>query len=276
MALGNENIVAGGDVRCRAIVASSGSDPARPQRHWLTCRDPTSVSQTKASFIRRDTTFGKLCRQPGPTPAGESHPLDHREVVLVETVKACWLRERTPQFRDAIEFVAIDSVKIANDADQGAPPRPLGPAVSPRPAGRPGMANRRRLMRARERLSDKSFAKMCNAIVSEDDTGQILSAWIAEEELLTLATTIDIRWPEMNVFIATGITNARTEGYNRLVKQVKRAAADSATPKLGSPDTIPLHRQPAGRNPDFKLARSKSKTTYEARRGGTECGVGGS
>ena len=43
-------------------------------------------------------------------------------------------------------------------------------------------------------------------------------------ELLTLATTIDTWWPEINAFIATGITNARTEGYNRLVKQVKRVA----------------------------------------------------
>ena len=49
----------------------------------------------------------------------------------------------------------------------------------------PEWANRRRLLRTRERLSDKSFAKMWNAIVSEDDTGQILSAWIAKEELRT-------------------------------------------------------------------------------------------
>jgi hypothetical protein len=98
---------------------------------------------------------------------------------------------------------------------------------------------------------------MWNAIVSEDDTSQILSAWIAKEELrtllstvriggdphltrhrlhrflawcidsqipelLTLAATIDQWWPEINAFVQTGITNARTEGYNRLVKQVKR------------------------------------------------------
>ncbi|MGH3849641.1 MAG: ISL3 family transposase [Pseudonocardiaceae bacterium] len=121
----------------------------------------------------------------------------------------------------------------------------------------PEWANRRRLLRARERLSDKSFTKMWNAIVAEDDTGQILSAWIAKEELrtllatvrlggdphltrhrlhrflawcidsqipelLTLAATVDTWWPEINAFITTGITNARTEGYNRLVKQVKR------------------------------------------------------
>src|SRR5271166_5533954 len=41
-------------------------------------------------------------------------------------------------------------------------------------------------------------------------------------ELLTLAATVDTWWPEINAFVATGITNARTEGYNRLVKQVKR------------------------------------------------------
>jgi hypothetical protein len=90
-------------------------------------------------------------------------------------------------------------------------------------------------------LSDTSFAKMWNAIVSEDDTSQILSAWIAKEELRTLlstvriggdphltrhrlhrflawcidsqipelrtlAATIDTWWPEINAFVETGIT----------------------------------------------------------------------
>jgi transposase len=197
-----------------------------------------------------------------------------------------WLRERSDAFRTGVEYVAIDPaavyaaairmpgllpnatlvvdhfhlVKIANDALTKVRRRVTWDLRDRR--GRradPEWANRRRLMRARERLSDKSFAKMWNAIVSEDDTGQILSAWIAKEELrtllstmrtggdphltrhrlhrflswcidsqipelLTLATTIDTWWPEINAFIATGITNARTEGYNRLVKQVKRAA----------------------------------------------------
>ncbi len=43
-------------------------------------------------------------------------------------------------------------------------------------------------------------------------------------ELLTLATTVDAWWPAINAFVLTGITNARTEGYNRLVKTVKRTA----------------------------------------------------
>ena len=107
-------------------------------------------------------------------------------------------------------------------------------------------------------MSDKSFAKMWTAIVAEDDTGHPM-AWIAKEELrtllssvrtggdphltrhrlhrfltwcidsqipelLTLATTVDTWWPEINACIATGITNTHTEGYNRLVKQIKRVA----------------------------------------------------
>ena|SRR5271157_5572277 len=50
-------------------------------------------------------------------------------------------------------------------------------------------------------------------------------AWCIDSqipELLTLAATVDTRWPEINAFVTTGITNARTEGYNRLIKQVKR------------------------------------------------------
>ena len=51
--------------------------------------------------------------------------------------------------------------------------------------------------------------------------------WCADTEvpeLHTLAATIETWWPAVEVFLSTGITNARTEGTNRLVKQVKRAA----------------------------------------------------
>jgi hypothetical protein len=195
-----------------------------------------------------------------------------------------WLRERTPQFRDAIEFVAIDPaavyasairtpgllpnarivvdhfhlVKLGNDALTKVRRRVTWELRDHR--GRkldPEWANRRRLLRARERLSQSSFARMWNTIIDEAPSAQDLSAWIAKEvlrtllstvrtggdshltrhrlhrfltwcidsqipELLTLAATIDTWWPEINANIHTGITNARTEGYNRLVKQVKR------------------------------------------------------
>lgn len=51
--------------------------------------------------------------------------------------------------------------------------------------------------------------------------------WCADSqipELITLAKMVDTWWPEINAFIVTGITNAKTEGYNRLVKQVKRVS----------------------------------------------------
>lgn len=195
-----------------------------------------------------------------------------------------WLSERSDEFRAGVKFVAIDPaavyaaairtpgllpnatlvvdhfhlIKLGNDAVTKVRRRVTWDLRYRR--GRkidPEWANRRRLLRARERLSDKSFARMWNAIVDEDQTGQILSAWIAKEELrtllstvrvggdphltrhrlhrfltwcidsqipelLTLADTVDTWWPEINAFVQTGITNAGTEGYNRLVKQVKR------------------------------------------------------
>jgi transposase len=105
---------------------------------------------------------------------------------------------------------------------------------------------------------------MWNGCADHDPSGQILSAWIAKEELralcamaargghhhelrdrlwtfyswcadadipelTTLAETIETWWPAIKVFLTTGLTNARTEGTNRLIKQVKRAACGSET-----------------------------------------------
>lgn len=83
-------------------------------------------------------------------------------------------------------------------------------------------------------------------------------------ELLTLAKTIDTWWPEINAFVSTGITNARTEGYNRLVKDVKRAGCGFRNRENSAPpDTLPLHAQTAGRDSDLMLiARTKLKSRY--------------
>jgi len=216
--------------------------------------------------------------------AGSQGLLGQREGRTGATV-IDWLSQRSDEFRDTIEFVAIDPaavyasairtpgllsnaaivvdhfhlVKLGNDALTKVRRRITWELRDHR--GRkldPEWANRRRLLRARERLSHNSFARMWNTIIDEDPSAQILSAWIAKEELrtllstvrlggdahltrhrlhrfltwridsqipelLTLAATIDTWWPEINAFVTTGITNARTEGYNRLVKQVKRS-----------------------------------------------------
>ena len=123
----------------------------------------------------------------------------------------------------------------------------------------PAWASRRRLLRGRERLSEQAFTQMWNDLVDAEPTGQLLGAWIAKEELrallstarrggqrhdiahrlfrfydwcarvdipevTTLATTIEAWWPEILGFLQTGITNAGTEGRNRLVKDAARVA----------------------------------------------------
>ena len=202
-----------------------------------------------------------------------------------------WLQARTPEFREAVQVVAIDPaavyakavatvladgtrllpnatlvvdhfhlVKLANDAVTKIRRRVIWEQKGRR--GRkidPAWANRRRLLTARERLSDKAFAAMWNSLIDSDPSGQILTAWIAKEELRalfaltrtdahrdqirhrlavfyqwcadadldelnTLAGTIETWWPAVEAFLTTGITNARTEGINRLVKQTKRSA----------------------------------------------------
>ena len=128
----------------------------------------------------------------------------------------------------------------------------------------PEWANRRRLLTARERLAPQRFATMWNAIVDGDPTGQILAAYIAKEELrallrlarrhptreqisnaryrfgawcalfanvpeiVTLAETIEAWWPEIEAFLRLNITNARTEGSNRTIKQIKRVGCGFA------------------------------------------------
>ncbi len=202
-----------------------------------------------------------------------------------------WLLERTPQFRQQIRYVVIDPaavyaaavrtpgllpnatlvvdhfhlVKLANDAVTKVRRRVTWDQHGRR--GRktdPAWANRQRLLKGRERLSEQAFQKMWTALEAGDPSAQILTAWIAKEELRmllalartgahrdvirhrlhsfyawcadskipelhTLATTIETWWPAVLVFIDTGLTNARSEGLNRLLKQVKRSACGFRT-----------------------------------------------
>jgi transposase len=202
-----------------------------------------------------------------------------------------WLEARTPEFREAIRYVAIDPaavyakavstrhangtpllpnaalvvdhfhlVKLANDTVTKVRRRVIWEQKGRR--GRkidPAWANRRRLLTAKERLSPKAFVAMWNSLIDSDSSAQILTAWIAKEQLRallslartsahrdqirerlyrfylwcadadideinTLATTVETWWPAIEAFIHSGVTNARTEGINRLVKQVKRSA----------------------------------------------------
>lgn len=195
-----------------------------------------------------------------------------------------WLLARDPAWRAGIEFVAIDPaapyraavravlphaqivvdhfhlVRLANQMVTAVRQRVTQTNLGRR--GRksdPVWVNRRLLLRARERLSARAFARMWNGCLDADPTGQLLAAWIGKEllrqllatarrgghrhdisnalfrfydwcagadvpELTTLAQTVEAWWPEILAFLHTKITNAGTEGTNRLTKQVKRGA----------------------------------------------------
>ncbi|GAB2954114.1 ISL3-like element ISMsm4 family transposase [Streptomyces pseudoechinosporeus] len=119
---------------------------------------------------------------------------------------------------------------------------------------------RRKLLRNREDLTDAEFERMWNPLLDQGPIGQaLLVAWIAKENLRTLlalartcadrhrisqakykflawcadadlpevrqlARVIDRWWPEIEAFLHTRISNAKSEGINRVIKFVGRAA----------------------------------------------------
>lgn len=195
-----------------------------------------------------------------------------------------WLDARGQDWKDQVRYVAIDPcavyrsaigrslphavivvdhfhlVRLANQAVTRVRQRVTREHLGRRGMAKdPAWANRRRLLRGRERLSDRAFTRMWEQITAHEPTGQLLAAWIAKEELrfllalahqgatrseisnrlftfydwcaradvpevTTLAQTIEAWWPQILAFIDTGITNAATEGVNRLIKDAARIA----------------------------------------------------
>jgi transposase len=123
------------------------------------------------------------------------------------------------------------------------------------------------LHRNKENLSGKAFEKLWNTLVDLGQPGvTILKAWIAKDllrqvlalagtnpdrsrishlltkfytwcadaaipELERLATTISTWWPCIEAFIHTNLTNAKSEGYNRVVKLDARNAYGYRNPE---------------------------------------------
>jgi transposase len=195
-----------------------------------------------------------------------------------------WLDDRGQAWKDAVAVVAMDPcatyraavaealphalivadhfhlVRLANQAVTDVRRRVTWATHGRR--GRstdPEWAQRRRLLRGYERLTDAQFARMWNDLVDADPSAKILTAWIAKEELRRLlacaragghrqqisarlhrfnawcadsklpelerlASTIEAWWPEVLGFLQTGITNAGTEATNRTVKTAARTA----------------------------------------------------
>ena len=124
----------------------------------------------------------------------------------------------------------------------------------------PAWAHRRLLLRAGNELGPKALARLKIVFDTDDPTNEISAAWATKEllrqmlqahgpngysrhetstrrtrflqacvdadmpEATRLAGTIEKWWPEIEGFLELGKTNARTEGYNRVIKQIKRVA----------------------------------------------------
>jgi transposase len=195
-----------------------------------------------------------------------------------------WLDARGQDWKDHVQYVAMDPcavyrsavakslphavivvdhfhlVRLANQAVTKVRQRVTRQVSGRRGTSKdPAWANRRRLLRGRERLTSAQFNRMWEEISAQEATGELLAAWIAKEELrfllslartgapqseisnrlfafydwcaradvpevTTLARTIEAWWPQILAFIGTGITNARTEATNRMVKDAARIA----------------------------------------------------
>jgi transposase len=114
-------------------------------------------------------------------------------------------------------------------------------------------AHRMLLLRAANTLSPRAWDRLDRVFTHDDPTGELGAAWGVKERLrLLLATrtlaeadtargllgiavvaadmpettrlweTINAWWDEIEVFIETGVTNAKTEAANTSVKQIKR------------------------------------------------------
>jgi transposase len=124
----------------------------------------------------------------------------------------------------------------------------------------PAWAHRRLLLRAGNELGPRALSRLNTVFETDDPTGEISAAWGVKEllrqmlaahgpngysrhetstrrtrllqacvdadmpEATRLAGTIEKWWLEIEGFLQLGVTNARTEGYNRVIKQIKRVA----------------------------------------------------
>jgi len=174
-------------------------------------------------------------------------------------------REALPHAQLIVDFFHL--VKKANDMVDAVRRRTTA-AYRGRRGGKadPEWINRRRLLRAAERLTDEQRHTLFDKLTSADPNGDIAAAWIAKEllrdvlacsargglryeisaalyefyafcaacsvpEIVKLATTISDWQEPMILAIETGLSNARSEGYNRIVKHVGRIAFGFRTPE---------------------------------------------
>lgn len=180
------------------------------------------------------------------------------EIVVIDPFRpyASGVRKALPEAKIAVDKWHV--IKLGNDTMDEVRKR-----LSKSTHGRRGTTNdavwahRNLLLTGADRLSDRQQARLERVLADGDPTGELRWAWQCKEllrdlvnappdqpdqirhrlwsfyqacadadtpETTTLATTVEEWWPAIHTAITTGLTNARTEGLNRIVKQVKRVA----------------------------------------------------
>jgi transposase len=161
----------------------------------------------------------------------------------------------------------------------------------------PEWTSRRRLLRGVERLTLEQRIKMFAKLESFDPDGDLVAAWITKEllrkvmackyrgaqrwqiaaaleefytfaaackvpEIHTLATTVDTWQAPIIAAIDTGLSNARSEGYNRIVKHIGRIAFGFRnTNNQRRRNTMGLHPpNPAGAIQDYSATPLNMKS----------------
>ena len=144
----------------------------------------------------------------------------------------------------------------------------------------PAWAHRTLLLRGYDTLSARGRAKLQTVFDLDDPTDELSAAWGVKEQLRRLLkatsveqarhekmiftrhvlaadmvetwrlwATVDAWWPAIEVLIATGVTNARTEAANTGIKHIKRTGRGYRNPgSLPSPYPAPQRRPTRGVN----------------------------
>jgi transposase len=208
---------------------------AQPVIDWLAPRDEQWKAGIKFVAIDMSSTYAKAARE----------ALPHAQLI----VDRFHLVKRANEMLDAVRrrTTAAHRLRRGRKCD-------------------PEWINRRRLLRAAERLTDEQRHKLFEKLTSADPNGDIAAAWIAKEllrdvlactargglryeisaalyafytfcaacsvpEIQQLAETISSWQEPMILAIQTGLSNARSEGFNRIVKHVGRVAFGFRTPE---------------------------------------------
>ena len=180
---------------------------------------------------------------------------DGIEVVVIDPSPpyASGIRRALPEVKIAVDHWHI--IKLGNQMVTDTRRRVIQQQLGRR--GRkidPMWAHRLLLLTAEERLSPKQRKRLNKVLDSDDPTGEIQAAYRCKEllrkllasgndprlirkrlfafytacadastvETIKLAKTVQTWWPAILVFLQMRVTNARTAGFNRVIKQLKR------------------------------------------------------